>query len=472
LKEERANRPDFTDAYRDWRVVIADASGKTTEVLNTYRQVTGVEWDAQSGLVASLLTSKRVPSPVLDRDIRYEWQGTATIDPKTGSVTITFADAPSGLDGSFSGISNNPSIVLHKDGAVSLTMRGPGSPYSSFIPNVQEPNGRSRYLDVPLGAYQSYGLLPDGKTVAFTGDYRTVNLVQGAPQRVFDAYFMPLNGTEALKVPLIGNLTGHIVDDRNSFDPNETRTAFLTVTDSGAGPESYLAFYDSRTEDVKLVAKVPITIHSSLQWRMPNQNPVIIEMDQDTQIDLVTGAVSPAPALPSYWEEPSPDGTLGLRAIEPDLQKTPNSGKDCTDQAYRVEIADRKNGSVRLFTECDSGFISRGQWISNEKFVLFVSQGRAGKGGPGSYIALLADAISGSTKQLLPERTTGGTVKASASGDRFVIIEERLLLFDGNGALLRDFGTAPQGYRYASAAFSPDGSQFAYMLAPAALSFY
>jgi hypothetical protein len=99
LKEEFGFRPDFTDEYRDWRVAVGDSTGKTTEVLDTYRQVTDVEWDKQGGLVARLATSKRVPSPILQRDVKYEWHGTAAIDPGTGDVTTTFDDLPAGLDG-------------------------------------------------------------------------------------------------------------------------------------------------------------------------------------------------------------------------------------------------------------------------------------------------------------------------------------------------------------------------------------
>jgi hypothetical protein len=63
-------------------------------------------------------------------------------------------------------------------------------------------------------------------------------------------------------------------------------------------------------------------------------------------------------------------------------------------------------------------------------------------------------------------------VRASGAGDRFVILGELLLLFDGSRTVLRDFGPPPEGYRYSRAAFSPDGSQFAYVLQPAALFYY
>src|SRR5690606_15693872 len=125
----------------------------------------------------------------------------------------------------------------------------------------------------------------------FTGDHRTVS-AYGQMVRVWDTFFLPVDGTEAVKTVSSSLIFKRLSDTQN--DPTEPRVAFFTIAETVTGPMPAIGLYDPDLHDARVLAVVP-----SFDNAIWSGDEIIIgPLSKPTvRVDLNTGLVSRAGAV-------------------------------------------------------------------------------------------------------------------------------------------------------------------------------
>lgn len=168
--------------------------------------------------------------------------------------------------------------------------------------------------------------------------------------------------------------------------------------------------------------------------------------------DVVASLVPPGQVIDSTL---SPDGRYFV-ATEPCEGYPP---------PHRIHLYDKKTGETRLLRDCDEAVSAHLRWLPDGHHLLVKEPSCYGCETVTFSITSM-DVESGDVVALTDGLEPHAAACASPDGGRVLVTGKALRLYTQDGQLLRVL-PAPEGFDVAAAAWSPDGSIFAYVIGPA-----
>jgi hypothetical protein len=451
-------RRDARNGLDEWQIGLVQGSAAPRIIYRTRKGLTLLSWS--SGLQASLVTERPVPSSVLGTSKAFRWQGSISVDVASGQATEKLNPFPDGIgttvEGSLKAVNLAPgrpdqSLVVSftqttMPGPPGSPMPGPPTTISTHLINAQ---GTSRRLE---GLPDAPDLKPLANGLALVG----------GPDRAGRVYLVPTQDGDALVVTMVSGMAIEQVLPTSTQPSTSSGRVFLALNTGATG--SYV-IYDSATHSLREIGRGT--------WPGQGVQGAWFEPDKVSAgreyIDLKTGRREPVP--------PTPDGALAARSVvSPDkryvLHLTPpnqlDPPGDCTGVPLKVEL--EENAQRRTIFECAGGNGSGATWLDNTHAIVSTTVCRGGCDDPKAGL-LLVDATTGRTVRLTEGWVEGPYAQLSPDGTRMLVGGDSLEVRSLDGTLLRRIQAPPQR-RITNAVWSPDGSSFAYLVAPRGWYFF
>ena len=413
----------------DWQVWVLEGDGEPRMLKSTPRWTYEVRWSPDGSHILARVNSAISPSgPFLN--------GWVALDPATRAIAWQAISVAGYLDLSLTG----DRLLLQKD---------------RYSPDRQtdvfSPDGSGRRLD---GLYQDVMFVdwaPDGR--GFLG-FAVDKVIAGRPQG--SLVLVPLDDGLAQRVPgpLIKEPEVHA-----AWSPDGSQLAFLAQGD--------LYLFDRSTGQTRQVTTGTQATPGRPVWS-PDGRKVAI---QRLLVDLSSGkVVDAAPGLAVIGSAISPDGRYFAVAEEPFYSQPEDKRCLAAGLRNRIHLYDSDLDVSNILLDCDRGFhviaswdpVPR--WLADSRHLLLRTTNCWACGGTTIRVSLV-DAVTGELRVLVDKESQLQSL-VSPDGRRVAITGAALRVFDLGGNLLRQIDP-PEGYAVRGAAWSPDGSKLAYILAPA-----
>ncbi len=181
-------------------------------------------------------------------------------------------------------------------------------------------------------------------------------------------------------------------------------------------------------------------------------------------VDVTTGETATYPTnQPGAFYPISPDGRYMLTADDPtsdDAGRCPS----ISPPDNHVYLYDRTANQSRLLKDCDGRFLYFFDWLADSRHAVMRQSPCAACDGFAVGL-LLKDVLQGGEVQLTSGLEFGAWPILSPDGLMVLVTGDKLRIYTEDGALRRAIDV-PEGFSVTSAAWSPDGKRFAYVVGP------
>ena len=435
----------------EWRVQVVEGNSAPRLLHTSRKGLFGLSWTVAANQ-AGLITERPVPSTILVVTKAFRWQGSVSIDPVRGGASETLNPFPD-LIGTV--VQGSPLAVdLRPDSAGKMMMvtftrprSGPGQGPTIESMHLLDAQGNSRRLE-GLPDVPTLSPLPGGGALV------------GGPGMNGRVYLVPTQDVDALVVSGVMGIAVEQVFNR-AAGPQQRVTGNRVFLSLMAAPTGMYALYDATTHSLREVGRGPWPGRGAIgTWTQSDKVIAGTEV-----IDVNTGRREPMPTpVPQPQQVPvqsaSPDGRYVLHLVPP--AQTAPSSPECEGLPSKVEV--EESGARRGIYECAGGNPASVTWVDNTHAVVRSTICRGGcDDGRGGL--LLIDAADGRAVPLTQGWVEGPYARPSPDKGRLLVGGDRLSVYAVSGELQRRVD-APPRYQVSSAAWSPDGTSFAYLLAP------
>jgi hypothetical protein len=453
--------PDGPQSYT-WGLYVVQGNGALENVYSSGRLLTDLIWKDNRQVSLSFRTARNVQAPVVRQTVALSWEGDWSIYLDTKAVSQSFDPLP--LDYWFdrgAPGSGQPFITTQSSPAgdkVLVTVRSlrpppaapPLPPFQTDAIYIVETSGQTKRLD-GLGDLQSIAWFPNGRALYAMGN--------GSVDMERDLYFIPLQDGAATH---IAGVLGLAVEGASSFPLDLKASRALFLVPDARGVEADVGVFDTNTGRTRFVGRVPSAY--ALTWPAGASKVLVggVIVDPDTgasQPGSYTDIVTPPP---TNRDVASPGGRYAATLADPEI---PAATGRCAGVPYKLTVKEQQTGATKTLLECSSGSSGYLFWISPTKLITGIAPCWACEAS--QHTIWLVDVERETAAALTDGFEDGAFASGTPDGTRLLIGGSRLRVVSAEGVLERDFGPAPAGYVYDSAAWSPDGASFAFILRPA-----